>query len=103
MSGPWIKIYDASNNLEAHSIKGMLESELIEVQLTGESLASAAGELPADVLQVGIWVQETQTSSARKRLHDYESVEYSDWICPHCTEQNEGQFEICWQCGYDKP
>ncbi len=103
MSGPWIKIYDASNNLEAHSIKGMLENEFIEVQLSGESLASAAGELPADVLQVGIWVQEVKESSARKLLHAYENTEYRDWVCPHCAERNAGQFEICWQCAYDKP
>lgn len=103
MSGPWIKVYDAANNLEAHSIKGMLESEHIEVQLRGESLASAAGELPADVLQVGIWVREEQASSARRRVEQYENAVYCDWQCPCCAEQNEGQFEICWQCGHEKP
>jgi len=103
MSGPWIKVYEAANNLEAHSIKGMLEINRIAVQLSGESLASAAGELPADVLQVGIWVQDAQTSSARKLLRAYENAEYRDWMCPHCTERNEGQFEICWQCGHNKP
>ncbi|MGF1713570.1 DUF2007 domain-containing protein [Photobacterium chitinilyticum] len=103
MSGPWIKVYDAANNLEAHSIKGMLESERIEVQLSGENLSAATGELPTDVLQVGLWVQEEQVSSARQQLERYENTTYNGWKCHHCAEYNEGQFEICWQCGHDKP
>lgn len=52
----WIQVYSASNSLEAHSLKGMLESEGIRVMLKGESLSSATGELPADVLAVTLWV-----------------------------------------------
>ncbi len=103
MSGQWIKIYDAANSLEAHSIKGMLEIERIEVQLSGEGLSAATGELPTDVLQVGIWVREELVLSARQQLERYENTPCSSWKCPHCTEHNEGQFEICWQCGHDKP
>ncbi|MCW8329519.1 DUF2007 domain-containing protein [Photobacterium sp. SDRW27] len=103
MAGAWIKIYDASNNLEAHSIKGMLENACIEVHLSGESLGAAAGELPADVLQVGVWVHEEQKQVARELLQAYENRNCHDWVCPQCTERNEGQFEICWQCGHDKP
>lgn len=103
MSGGWVKVYDASNNLEAHSIKGMLEYEHIEVQLSGESLSSAAGELPADVLQVGVWVLEAQVSAARHLILSYECGEFRDWICSRCGERNEGQFEICWRCGQEQP
>ncbi|WP_064606335.1 putative signal transducing protein [Photobacterium sp. J15] len=102
MNEPWVKVYNAANNLEAHSLKGMLENENIAVQLSGESLGSAAGELPADVVQVGIWVCENQVAAARVLIERYENADYPDWRCPNCGEQNEGQFEICWQCGHDK-
>lgn len=103
MCETWIKIYQAGNNLEAHSLKGMLENEQIVVRLSGESLASAAGELPADVLQVGLWVPEYQVPLARQLIRRYEQGSFHDWYCPRCTERNEGQFEICWNCGHEKP
>ncbi|MGF1730769.1 DUF2007 domain-containing protein [Photobacterium kasasachensis] len=103
MGKPWVKVYDAANNLEAYSLKGMLESEHIEVQLSGECLSSATGELPTDVLQVGIWVREEQVPLARQQLAQYEHTAASCWNCPQCAEHNEGQFEICWQCGCDRP
>ena len=102
MSGAWIKVYEAGNNLEAHSIKGMLENEQIEVQLSGENLSAAAGELPTDVLQVGIWVREELVAAARRQLRRYEQGRLEDWICPDCNERNGGLFEICWQCGRAK-
>jgi hypothetical protein len=27
----------------------------------------------------------------------------SAWICLKCHEKLEGQFEICWNCGADRP
>ncbi len=25
------------------------------------------------------------------------------WTCPRCGERNEGSFDVCWQCGTDRP
>jgi hypothetical protein len=103
MSKQWIQVYSAANNLEAHSLKGMLESACIAVRLTGESLGSAVGELPTNAVEVGLWVEAEYTAQAGRLLQDYEQAEYRDWICTQCNETNEGQFEICWQCGCEKP
>ncbi len=27
----------------------------------------------------------------------------ADWICPTCSEENPGMFEICWQCETNRP
>lgn len=99
----WVRVYQAANSLEAHSLKGMLESEQIEVTLSGESLSAGAGELPMDVVQVSLWVPDTQVARARARLKAYEAAEVVEWQCPACGEWNSGRFEICWQCGCEKP
>ncbi|UXI02780.1 DUF2007 domain-containing protein [Photobacterium sp. TY1-4] len=103
MAASWIRVYQATNNLEAHSLKGMLEHAQIEVALSGENLAAAAGELPADVLQVSLWVPAAQADRARALLKAYESAGEREWCCPTCGELNSGAFEICWQCGETQP
>ena len=27
----------------------------------------------------------------------------ADWICPKCREEVPGTFELCWQCGTERP
>lgn len=95
----WVQVYSASNSLEAHSLKGMLESMGIEVVLKGESLASATGELPADVIAVTLWVEEVFENKALAALRDYEAQAETAWFCSGCGEENGGSFDVCWQCG----
>lgn len=95
----WVHVYSASNSLEAHSLKGMLESMGIEVVLKGESLASATGELPADVIAVTLWVEEVLELKALAALRDYEAQVETIWFCSGCGEENGGSFDVCWQCG----
>ncbi|MDF2186741.1 putative signal transducing protein [Grimontia hollisae] len=95
----WVQVYSASNSLEAHSLKGMLESMGIEVVLKGESLASATGELPADVIAVTLWVEELREKKALAALKEYEAQGDTIWFCSGCGEENGGSFELCWQCG----
>ncbi|QUJ67354.1 DUF2007 domain-containing protein [Photobacterium sp. GJ3] len=103
MTSPWQQIYHAGNALEAHLVKGMLEHAGIDVRLTGENLSAAAGELPADVVQVALWVQEKDVSRASQLVMGYEQGGFTPWRCPACGELNEGQFDWCWQCSTDKP
>ncbi|MFD2177151.1 DUF2007 domain-containing protein [Veronia pacifica] len=98
----WLEIYKAANSLEAHSLKGMLEAIGIKATLKGESLSSAAGELPADVVAVTLWVQANNEVRAREALADYENQHLSSWICKQCGEENAGSFELCWQCSTER-
>ncbi|CEO37807.1 putative signal transducing protein [Photobacterium kishitanii] len=98
----WQSVYRASNSLEAHSLKGLLENMGISVRLTGEALAAAAGELPMSVVEVQLWVTELQRQQALVIIDGYLRNDYRDWYCSHCGELNQGQFELCWQCQQDR-
>ncbi|MGF1699809.1 DUF2007 domain-containing protein [Photobacterium makurazakiensis] len=98
-SDKWYQVYKAINALEAHCVKGMLESEGVDVQLRGEGLSAAAGELPMEVVEVTLWVDSAQYVQAQNLISNYEKTDYPQWYCHQCGELNEGQFELCWQCG----
>ncbi|WP_417617612.1 DUF2007 domain-containing protein [Oceanisphaera sp.] len=97
----WSSIYQAANSLEAHTLKGALEVAGIEVQLKGEALAGALGELPANAMEVALLVRPRDSESARLILARYQQAEQPAWYCSRCGEQNAASFEICWQCGQD--
>ncbi|KMV28945.1 DUF2007 domain-containing protein [Photobacterium swingsii] len=102
MSEHWVIAYRAANSLEAHCLKGLLESDNIAVKLTGENLSSAAGELPANVVEVSLWVDEPDRVKAASILQRYEQSQNGQaWRCVQCHEVNDAQFEVCWQCGCD--
>lgn len=68
----WVSIYRAANAIEAHLLRGLLESEGIPVRLSGEDLAGAIGELPADVAQVQVLVPRGYSVRARGIVQNYE-------------------------------
>ncbi|MGF1685210.1 DUF2007 domain-containing protein [Photobacterium japonica] len=103
MNEPWCKVYSAANMLEAHSLKGLLLAHNIDAQTRGDGLSAAAGELPANVVEVSVWVRQSRQGLARSVLQDYEQAAEWEWQCPQCGEDNAGSFEICWQCGAEHP
>ncbi|ODP97806.1 MULTISPECIES: DUF2007 domain-containing protein [Salinivibrio] len=96
------KVYQASNTLEAHSLKGLLASHNIPCLLKGEALSAAVGELPTDVQGVTLWVAPEHTHQARVLLQEYEAQSQTRWVCGHCGEDNAGSFELCWQCQHNR-
>ena len=98
------KLYSAANATEAHLIKGILENASIETILFGEDLSIGVGELPADVLQVIIMVNEYKYADALEFISNYEKIlrepaqDGKSWECEGCTQINPETFEICWNC-----
>ena len=98
------KLYSAANATEAHLIKGLLENASIEVILSGEDLSIGVGELPTDVLQVSIMVNEFKYADALKIIANYEKIlsepvqDGKSWQCEECNKVNPENFEICWSC-----
>ncbi|MBD1576725.1 DUF2007 domain-containing protein [Vibrio sp. S11_S32] len=98
-----MKIYSASNPIEAHIVCGLLQSQGIEAKVYAEDLFSLKGEIPfSNETDPYIWLLHQQDESqARTIISDYETqpVEYApDWQCDTCGEMVEAQFSLCWNC-----
>ncbi|MDO6679451.1 DUF2007 domain-containing protein [Shewanella sp. 4_MG-2023] len=85
------------NLLQAHTWKGLLETNGILVELTGEALLGGVGELPTEMQTVDIWVCQNQLEQAKTLLESH-NMDSPQWQCLQCHEMNEGSFELCWQC-----
>ncbi len=97
----WTLIYQADNLIQAHCIKGLLEQAGIDVNLQGEALQGAIGELPAVGMSVDIRVEQAKLKQAKQLIQTFENTPQSQWLCQDCHEMNESTFEICWHCGHD--
>lgn len=97
-----IRAYVARNLMQAHLIRGFLDSEGIFSVVRGEHLVAIQGEVPItmDTLP-SIWVNEVDRDTARALIERALRGElvFKDWVCPVCSETVEGQFTECWQCG----
>ncbi len=66
--------------------------------------SSIAGELPPDQALPEVWVSDdTRLEHARTLLHELRHPVHRHWSCPGCTEQVDGPFEQCWNCGAAMP
>jgi len=59
-------IYQAADGMQAHIVKAALEEEGIPVNISGEALMGAVGELPATMLQVEVQVPPEFAKRARE-------------------------------------
>lgn len=98
------RIYVARDPIEAHLVKGLLEAEGIAVEVRGEALFGARGEIPMteDTLP-SIWVREPGAALRARGVLDAFRCESplgggAVWRCPSCGEELEPQFSACWRC-----
>jgi hypothetical protein len=104
------QVFVAQHPIEAHFVKGLLESNGITAEVYGESLFNVRGETPAtpDTLP-SVWVDENETTKALDVLAGYGRQEANAtnqgaaWTCPACRERIESQFTECWHCGAGRP
>ncbi len=101
------QLHAARHAVEAHLIRGFLDSHGIAAEVRGEFLTSGWGELPVDVCSV--WVMnDAQFEAANELLVKFLKGSYArqfsgeHWSCPRCGEKLEGQFTQCWKCGASK-
>ena len=99
------KIYTSPDRLMVFHCKNILESHNIACFIKNEYLAGAAGEIPSHECWPELWVENIKKyDNAMQILQDNyrENNSLLDWKCTKCSEQLEGQFTACWQCGEDR-
>ncbi len=100
-------IYSSDNLILIHHLRNCLEAEHIACVVKNEGLHSVVGEVPAQECWPELWVEnDALAEEARERVAELLQAPEEPqppWRCPHCGEQVEGQFAVCWQCGTPAP
>jgi hypothetical protein len=116
-----VEVYSAANGLEAHSLRAALTDKGIRAQVVGETLGTAAGDLPlGDATAPKIWVREGDAGRAREiiaectsqprqerseHVDDDEQAEDITFLCEECGSSIKfpvgrcGHVETCPNCG----
>ncbi len=98
------QLYQAADRIEAQLLCDLLGRHRIDVQVLGDYLSGAAGELPADIYP-SVWViEDRDLPRAQALLKDWLAdnqarAAASSWVCRGCGELVDGSFDLCWRCG----
>lgn len=100
------KLYQAADRIEAQRLVDFLADHDIPSLILGDYLSGGIGELPADIYPV-VWLPEDRQWYMASRLLEQFLIPSrrteKSWKCPCCNETVEGVFEVCWNCGKDRP
>ena len=97
-----IKVYENFDITQVGAMQSILESNGIRTHIKNYYSAGALGELPFVEICPQLYVLEESDVPRAKRLLQVDQPEgekASDWVCPKCETENEGQFQGCWNCG----
>lgn len=104
-----LRVFVAQHPMEAHLLKGLLESKGIACEIRGESLYSVRGEIPFTETFPELWVLDARQEGDALEVLRHRPVETDSadddepWLCAHCGQSVEPQFSTCWQCNTDRP
>ncbi len=99
------RVYSEPNPIFIHQLKDLLAEKGIASIIKNEFLAGGVGELPPTEVWPELWILNKEDDIPAKRIVDefLQSIKSkpSKWACTNCGEEIEGQFKICWNCGYE--
>lgn len=82
----------------------LLEANGIDCHLRNMSLSGGIGELPVNECWPEVWVNDdSDFNIAIQLIETAQSIaeKHENWNCK-CGESIEGQFDICWSCGFER-
>lgn len=99
-----MKIFSAHNPIEAHIVRGLLESQNIHAKVHSDNIFSLKGEIPmTNDTDPYVWLIDHRfAKQAKAIITEYENRkedEHPNWICSQCNESVEAIFAVCWNCG----
>ncbi len=98
-------VYTHENRFLVSNIQNILENAGIAVMIKNEYAAGGAGDIAPHETWPELWVlEEDSYPQAMALIKASQTPEQLPlWVCPQCHEQNDGHFEICWNCLTAKP
>ncbi|MFM1892228.1 MAG: hypothetical protein RLZ44_1305 [Pseudomonadota bacterium] len=102
-------LYQARDAPEAHLLADRLAAARIRAVVLGEHLAGAAGELPALNFPTVWLVDPAHAVRAQAVLAEFLAEQRAPlaaadpWICPACAAEVDGELDLCWNCGAERP
>ncbi len=97
------KVFTSPNLAEAEMLQGILEDHSIPCVMRNQFSGITSGEVPFTDNWPEVWVLREADAEAARLLLSTPAPVASDWQCPQCGEENEGQFTACWNCSQDRP
>lgn len=101
-----IKVFTSEDRFIVWQIKQLLEEKGIPCFIKNEFAIGAIGDLAPLDTWPEVWITDAEwLPKAQSFIQDFQETEppFANWACNQCGEQNEGSFEICWQCGAECP
>ncbi len=97
-----ILFYRARQRFDAYLIAGRLRHAGIKAHVFNEHAGSIVGDVPPDVAQPQVWLDnDDDRDRARELLAQIEAEARrpGKLFCRACGEDSPANFELCWNCG----
>jgi len=96
------KVYENFDISRVGQMQSVLEANGIQTYIKNYYSSGALGEIPFVEICPQLYVLEEADVPRAKKLLQVDlppEIQASDWVCPECGINIEGQFENCWKCG----
>jgi hypothetical protein len=99
------RVFSAPLLPTVQNVKNLLELRGIAATILNQYLNAALGGIPPMECWPELWVSDADAAQAKQIVNSLladSSPSVSDWTCPQCNEQLEGQFTECWNCDTER-
>jgi hypothetical protein len=97
------RIFIASHRVEAYLLVDRLAHAGIKAHVFNEHTSSIVGEVPPDVAQPQVWLDDDADRRSRGRDPAHlpgGAQSRRQPPCDKCGEENPATFDLCWKCGW---
>jgi len=100
------RVFRHFDRFEVYRVFHMLEEAHIPCFVKNELIQGAIGDVPPQDSEPEVWISDNDYFAKAERLIERFEQEQqvitqesrSAWCCTECKEQNEANFNLCWQC-----
>jgi hypothetical protein len=96
------RIFIALHRVDAYLLVHRLAQSGIKAHVFNEHASSIVGDLPPDVAQLQVWLDDDADRARADAVliaYEAERNRSGSVFCPECREENPATFELCWKCG----